>query len=68
MEIPNFVWGNIEGEELRALLNQAYEEVVHWRRDLFQIPSGSAGKAFVTELARLRVYMSRMQMVQALKL
>ena len=46
LEIPNFVWGNIEGEEL-------CEEVVHWRRNLFQIPLSSAGKAFVTELARL---------------
>ena len=53
MEVPNFVWGTIHGEELCALVNQAYEEVVHWRRNLFQIPSGSAGKAFMTELARL---------------
>ena len=34
-------------------MNQAYKEVIHWRRNLFQIPSGSSGKAFVTELARL---------------
>ena len=53
LEVPNFVWGNVPGEELCALMNQAYEEVVHWRRNLFQIPSGSTGKAFVTELARL---------------
>lgn len=31
----------------------AYEEVVHWRRNIFQVPSGSAGKSFVLELARL---------------
>ena len=27
--------------------------MVHWRRNLFQVPSGVAGKAFVSELARL---------------
>ena len=53
MEEPNFIWGNNQGEEYCAKVNQAYEEVVHWRRNLFQVPSGSAGKAFVTELARL---------------
>ena len=53
LELPNLVWGNIQGEEFCALVNQAYEEVIHWCRNLFQIPSGSSGKAFVTELARL---------------
>ena len=27
--------------------------MVHWRRNLFQVPSGSTGKAFVSELAPL---------------
>ena len=31
----------------------AFEEVVHWRRNTFLIPSGSAGKDFVRELTRL---------------
>ena len=53
MEEPNFIWGNNQGEEYCAKVNQAYEEVVHWRCNLFQVPSGSAGKAFVTELAHL---------------
>ena len=53
MEESNFIWGNIQGKEFHVIVNQAYEEVVHWWRNLFQIPSGSAGKAFVTELAHL---------------
>ena len=44
---------NIQGEEFCAKVNQAYEEVVYWHRNLFQIPSGSARKAFITELALL---------------
>ena len=27
--------------------------MVHWRRNVFEVPRGSAGKAFVCELARL---------------
>ena len=35
------------------LLNVIYSEIVHWRRNVFNVPSGKAGKGFVTELARL---------------
>ena len=34
-------------------ITAAYTEVVHWNRNLFLVPSGNAGKDFVTELARL---------------
>ena len=34
-------------------MKETFDEVVHWRRNLFQVPSGSAGKAFIAELARL---------------
>ena len=37
---------------MKSILS-AYEEVVHWRRNLFLVPSGSTGKSFVRELARL---------------
>ena len=30
-----------------------YDEVVHWKRNIFVIPSGAAGKGFVSKLARL---------------
>ena len=34
-------------------ITAAYAEVVNWRRNMFAIPLGNAGKAFVSELARL---------------
>ena len=34
-------------------LDVVYREVVHWRRNVFEVPRGSAGKAFVGDLARL---------------
>ena len=55
MEELNFIWGNFQGEEFCTCtkVNQAYEEVIHWRHNLFQVPSDSVGKAFVAGLARL---------------
>ena len=53
LQPPNFTWGSHNGEVFREKIYSAYEEVVHWRRNLFQVPSGSSGKAFVSELARL---------------
>ena len=35
------------------VIDACYKEVVHWRRNYFMIPSGKAGKDFVTELTRL---------------
>ena len=45
MEEPNFIWGSIQGEEFCTKVNQPYKEVVHWHRNMFRVPSGSAGKA-----------------------
>ena len=53
LQPPNFMWDSCSGETLCTRIEQAYEEVVHWRRNLFQVPPGAAGKAFVSELAHL---------------
>ena len=39
------------GEEFYREINDAYETIVHWQKDLFMIPSGKAGKEFITELS-----------------
>ena len=53
MASPNFSWGSLNGVEVMSQIEQAYQEVVHWRRNLFQVPYGSTGKMFASELARL---------------
>ena len=53
LQPPTFMWGPYQGADFCTLINTAYDEVVQWRRNLFQVPSGSSGKAFVLELARL---------------
>ena len=40
-------------DSFRTGVCAAYDKVVHWRRNLFNIPDGSGGGAFVNELARL---------------
>ena len=42
-----------DGEYLIQIVNRCYDAVVHWRRNLFKIPSGKVGVAFVHELSRL---------------
>ena len=46
-----FKWGEIDGAIFGDRINQAYEEVVYFKKNLFLLPSGSAGKWFVTEKA-----------------
>ena len=53
MATPIFTWGSCNSESFAKLLHSVYTEVVHWRPNLFKLPQGNAGKAFVTELARL---------------
>ena len=49
----NFTWGDLSGQSFCDLIDKAYGEITHWRRNSFLVPSGRVGKAFVTELGRL---------------
>ena len=50
---PKFVWGTIDSVSFIHSLDAAYCEVRHWIRNSFMVPRSSAGRAFVSELARL---------------
>ena len=49
----SFQWGSSSGPEFCDTVSYVYDEIVHWKRNLFQVPSGSSGKAFVLELSCL---------------
>ena len=49
----NFSWGDYSGKDIFEVINSSYEEVVHWKPNLFLVPFGSAGTSFVKEVARL---------------
>ena len=51
--LPDFTWGDVDGGTLVNLVTRSYNEVVHWQRNLFNVPSGSTGKDFIRELTRL---------------
>jgi len=49
-QVNNQKWGNLTYEELHSNINKIYEEIVHFRKNTFNIPSGKAGKSFIFEL------------------
>ena len=49
----SFTWGDHSGEEVAVLLQDVYDEIVHWRPNIFDIPLGASGKKFVDETTRL---------------
>ena len=46
------MWGS---SDTTTFTNSAYDEVVHWKLNLFEVPFGKVGKSksFVSELAKL---------------
>ena len=53
LSAPNFKWGDIDGVVFSSKVDRAYEEAVHWKRNLFEVPRGKVGTEFVRELSRL---------------
>ena len=50
---PCFAWGNCEGAMFQDAIVDVYKIAVHWRRNIFRVPSGKAGKLVVRELTLL---------------
>ena len=49
----NFYWNNIPGSVYQRNLEEAYEQIVYWRKNVFMVPTGAAGKKFIDETSRL---------------
>lgn len=47
------MWGDHTLNELEQVINAVYEEVVYWRKNIFLLPSGAAGKSYIRETTRL---------------
>ena len=48
----SFTLGTMAAEETAHVINSAYGEAVHYRPNAFDVPRGSTGEAFVTQLSR----------------
>ena len=49
----NFQWKNVPGSKFTHDLNYIYEHIVYWKKNLFLLTSGKAGKMFIREMTRL---------------
>ena len=45
--------GSLSIDDVSQTINAIYEEIVHWRKNLFVLPSGAAGKSFVREMTHM---------------
>ena len=52
-EVGSTKWGSLNGPDISPVLESAYNNVVKWKKNIFKVPSGNAGKAYVKETARL---------------
>ena len=41
-----FNWNDVAGTQFANELNNTFEKIAHWKRNLFKLPSGAAGKNF----------------------
>ena len=48
-----YIWRKCKDHEFEKNLSQAYETTVFWRKNLFLLPSGKAGREFIGEFSRL---------------
>ena len=47
-----FMWGQQSSAQFTRDLNFVYDKIVYWRKNLFKLLSGSAGKDFTREVIR----------------
>ena len=47
-----FRWKDRDGSSFITHINDALEKIVYWRRNLFLLPTGNAGKEFIKEMTR----------------
>ena len=51
--LESSVWGSHNESDFKQIINSAYEEIVHWRKNIFLLPSVASGKQFITETTKM---------------
>ena len=65
----NFAWSpSVSGDIFSERVCRAYDIVVHWRRNLFPVPSGRVGTQLVSELSKLFNYYGRASALESIAL
>ena len=47
----NTEWHDYPGEQFADLFNSTYDDIIHWRKNLFKLPNGRASGLFSNELS-----------------
>ena len=47
---PNKDWHDMTGLQFTQTTDNIYDGIVHWRKNLFKLPSGTAGRSFISLL------------------
>ena len=48
-----YTWGKYRDVEFEENVCFAYEQIVYWKRNLFMLPTGKAGRLFIDEITKL---------------
>ena len=49
----HYKWGDYDGHVFEKNLNVIYDIIVHWKKNLFMLPTGRAGKDYIDEITQL---------------
>ena len=49
----HYTWGIYQDIEFEENVTFIYEQIVYWKKNLFLLPTGKAGKLFIDELTKL---------------
>ena len=45
--LPTTKWHDYTAEQFVNLINSTYDDIIHWRKNLFKLPNGKAGCLFI---------------------
>ena len=48
-----FCWNEVAGSRFDALIHDAYERIIQWKRNIFMLPTSASGKRYIDETMRL---------------
>ena len=49
----SYTWGNYPSHVFEAHVSTVYKQVVYWKKNLFLLQSGKAGKQYIDETTKL---------------
>ena len=53
MPCGKYIWGSYKYYDFEKHLSTDYEKIVFWKKNLFLLPPGKAGRRFLKEVSRL---------------